>query len=327
LKKNNDFFFSEALSAELAKKQYGIVGKHSAVEICLWTKKALQGKGICYKQRFYGIDCLRCAQFSPAAAWCQENCIFCWRPNELMRFAKPNKKQIDSPQSVIAGVIAERKKLLSGFGGRVGTERKLFEQSLIPSHWAISLSGEPTLYPKLIELMALLKVHKETKSVFLVSNALETAFFSRLLKHKKSWPSQLYVSLDAPNKELFEKLNKPHYKNSWQRFLKSLKIISKIKTRKIIRLTIIKGTNDNAEFVPDFVSLIKRMKADFVEVKGYMFLGYSRKRLMQENMPLHSEVLNYARKLNKALDYYFLSQAPDSRIVLLGKNKKKQRLF
>jgi len=320
-----DVFLSGALTAELRKKHYGIVGKHSGVEICLWNKKALQGKGACYKQRFYGIDCSRCAQMSPAVAWCQENCVFCWRPNELMKFKKFDSKKIDSPQKIIGGVISERKRLLSGFGGRKGTSKKIFESSLVPCHWAISLSGEPTLYPKLIELMALLKKRRETKTIFLVSNGQEPAFFKRLLKRKDAMPSQLYISLDAPNKELFSRVNKPRYKNAWQRLLKSLAIAAKLKTRKVCRLTIIKGINDKEEFVPRFAELIKRLRADFVEVKGYMFLGFSRKRMKEENMPSHSAVAEFARKLNKELGYNFLSQAKDSRIVLLGSGKKKQK--
>ncbi len=320
-------FLPESLESELKKKHYGIVGKHSAVEICLWTKKSLQGKNACYKQRFYGIDCARCAQMSPAVVLCQENCVFCWRPNELMQFKKMNPKKVDAPQSIIDGVIAERKRLLSGFGGRKGTSKKSFQKALMPCHWAISLSGEPTLYPRLIELMALLKKRPQTKSVFLVSNAQEPAFFKRLLKHKEALPSQLYISLDAPNKKLFSIINKPHYKNAWQRLLKSLSLAAKLKTRKVCRLTIIKGINDNDSFIPGFAKLIRRMRADFVELKAYMFLGFSRKRLKQENMPLHSDIVKFAKKINKELGYKFLAQAINSRIVLLGSGKKKQKLL
>lgn len=355
-KKSLDFCFSDALAAEFRKKHYGIVGNHSAVEICSWNKKALQGKGVCYKQIFYGIECAACAQFSPSAAWCNENCVFCWRPNELMSFGKISKKNIDAPQKIISGVISERKKLLSGFGGRAGTNRNLFEKALMPSHWAISLSGEPTLYPRLLELIELLKKRKETKSVFLVSNGLETSFFKKLLKKKSALPSQLYISFVAPDQKLFFSITKPCEKNAWKSFLKTLPVVAKLRTRKIARLTLIKGINDSVETISGFVRLLKLMKADFVEVKGYMFLGFSRKRLKQENMPLHSEVVSFAKKLlaglnakgkarsalfpqafspkkavakklNKALGYKFLSQARESRIVLLGSGKKKQRLL
>ncbi len=244
-----------------------------------------------------------------------------------MKFQKMNPKKADAPQKIIDCVIAQRKRLLSGFGGRQGTSRKRFEKALVPCHWAISLSGEPTLYPKLVELMALLKKRAETKSIFLVTNAQEPAFFKRLLKRKDALPSQLYISLDAPNKKLFSLINKPHYKNAWQRLLKSLSLVSKLKTRKVCRLTIIKGINDNDSFVPAFAKLVKRMRADFVEVKGYMFLGFSRKRLKEENMPSHSRVVAFAKKINKELGYKFLAQAIDSRIALLGSGKKKQKLL
>jgi tRNA wybutosine-synthesizing protein 1 len=38
---------------ELLKKQhYRIVGKHSAVQICRWTKSAIRGEEVCYKEKF-----------------------------------------------------------------------------------------------------------------------------------------------------------------------------------------------------------------------------------------------------------------------------------
>ncbi|TDA33071.1 MAG: 4-demethylwyosine synthase TYW1, partial [Hadesarchaea archaeon] len=40
---------------ELYERQgYRLVGRNSAVKVCLWTRRSLLGRGECYKARFYG---------------------------------------------------------------------------------------------------------------------------------------------------------------------------------------------------------------------------------------------------------------------------------
>ena len=143
------------------KAIYGIAGNHSGVQICSWTKRALRGKGVCYKQKFYGVDCHKCCQMSPALAWCQENCIFCWRPMEWMKKTVMGEDEVDSPQSIIEKCVEARDRLINGIGGAGDVNREAFDQTFrkFPSHWAISLSGEPTIYPKIGELVQLLRAN------------------------------------------------------------------------------------------------------------------------------------------------------------------------
>ena len=46
---------SESLRKSLTKQGYKIVGSHSGVKLCRWTKAMLRGRGGCYKHTFYGI--------------------------------------------------------------------------------------------------------------------------------------------------------------------------------------------------------------------------------------------------------------------------------
>jgi tRNA wybutosine-synthesizing protein 1 len=55
----------------------------------------------------------------------------------------------------------------------------------------------------------------------------------------------------------------------------------------------------------------------FVEVKGYMYLGYSRKRLVRENMPDHELVRSFAEKIAAACDYRIKDENVLSRVVCL----------
>ena len=66
----------------LKKQHYGIVGKHSAVQICRWTKRGIKDEGSCYKQKFYGIKSHKCCQMTPNM-WCPNSCKHCWRAIEF----------------------------------------------------------------------------------------------------------------------------------------------------------------------------------------------------------------------------------------------------
>ena len=40
---------------DLEKQGYRVVGRHSGIKVCLWTKKCLRDEDVCYKNTFYGI--------------------------------------------------------------------------------------------------------------------------------------------------------------------------------------------------------------------------------------------------------------------------------
>ena len=232
------------IEKQLRNAKYG-VSNHSAVQICSWTKKSLHNENVCYKQKFYGIDTHRCMEFSPAAVFCGHNCIFCWRPMEFMRFRGMELSDADDPKEVYERLMEERKKLLSGFPGDGMTDMKKFAESQKPNHFAISLSGEPTIYPKLPELVGFLKNLPGTRSVFVVTNGQEPEMMKALARNP---PTQIYLSVNAPNQMLFEMINRPAFENGWERFLRSLEIFSRMKTRRVLRLTMIKGMNMDAPY-------------------------------------------------------------------------------
>lgn len=303
-------YFSDELTAMFKRQQYKLFG-HSAVKLCHWTKSSLYRNKPCYKQRFYGIQSHRCLQFSPAVAFCDQNCVFCWRP--LTAFSKFPKK-FDEPNEIIDEAIKQQRILLSGYGEfkeKIG-EKKLREANN-PNNAAISLSGEPTLYPKISELVS--EFHKRRFTTFLVSNGMHPKVLAEM-----QMPTQLYVSLEAPSEALHKRINAPLVKNSWQHLNETIALLPSLRTRKAIRLTAINGLNMSHE--KEFAALIEKAQPDFLEVKGYMFVGYSRQRLQQGNMPLHNEVKVFAEKINNYLNYYLVDESRESRVVLLSKKKK-----
>lgn len=319
---NGKLRIEKKLVERLKKAQYGVFG-HSTVEICHWTKKAIRGEGVCYKRKFFGIETHKCMEFSPAGLYCENRCIYCWRPAEFYSILKISENIVDEPEEIVKNLMEERKKLLSGFGGNPKVDKRIYEDALIPSHFAISLSGEPTMYPKLPELIKYLKSLEITKSIFLVTNGQEPEMLFKLEK-EGALPTQIYLSMNAGTKEMFEKVNKPLLKDAWERFQKSLEFISKTKTRTVIRITLIKGINDVESEIEKFAELIKKANPHFVEIKSFMHVGYAIYRLNKENMLTHQEIREWTNKLLNHLDNFeYMDEQIESRIVIIRNKKRK----
>lgn len=240
-----------------------------------------------------------------------------------MKKIKLEKNEIDEPGMIIEELIKKRKVLMSGIGGAEDVNKIGFDESFkkFPSHWAISLSGEPTIYPKLGKMISLLRKEKEVRSIFLVTNGQEPRAIASL-KRQNALPTQFYVSISAPNRSLFKKLNRSIYRNGWARLQKTLSMLRKLRCRTVIRFTLMQGINDLDDYVRECAEMFESAQPDFVEVKAYMYLGLSRKRLKQENMPSHDYVKQWTKKLARVLKSYKIeSEDVQSRIVLLKRKK------
>ncbi|MAG45723.1 MAG: 4-demethylwyosine synthase TYW1 [Nanoarchaeota archaeon] len=310
---------NEIIKRDLKKQHYYIVGNHSATKICGWTGKMLRNEGACYKHKFYGIKSNQCLQMSTCLS-CANNCVICWRSNQIPN-VKGWKGEVDNPEKIFKESLEAQKKLLSGFGGYKEINKKFLEEAREVRHVALSLIGEPILYPKINDFIKILKENKI--SIFLVTNGQYPEQIKNLDKI-----TQLYLSLDASNEELLKEIDKPLFKDFWKRLERSLEYLKGRKDRTCIRLTCIKGINMSD--MKDYAELIKKGDPDFVEVKGYMFIGSSRERLEEKNMPLHEDVVEFSKILCKELeDYEIVSEHILSRVVLLAKKsyKKKGKWF
>lgn len=304
----------EEVKRRLERQQYGFAGKHTAVKICTWTKKSLRDEGVCYKEKFYGIKSHRCCQMSPAVNYCQNSCVFCWRDlQDTEGFNMIPAEEADSPEEVIDNSIIAQRKLLTGFGGNPKTNMEKFKEAQNPNQFAISLTGEPTLYPYLSELISLL--HKRGNTSFLVTNGQSPDVLRRIEP-----PTQLYISLDAPDKDTLFKTDRPKMKDAWDRLMGSLEAMRTLsdKTRTVIRITLVKDYNNIAP--EEYAKLIELARPHFVEVKGYMFVGASRQRLSLSNMPYHTEVRTFAKEISKHCNYIPIDEQKESRVVLLGES-------
>ncbi len=309
------------ISQQLKKAKYG-VSDHSTVALCHWTKKSFKHEGNCYKHKFYGISTHSCMEFSPAGMHCENRCVYCWRPMEFYDSMKMEPQNVAEPVEIITKLMEERRNLIMGHYGDSRSDKKRLDESLKPSHYAISLSGEPTMYPKLPELIKYLKSLKETKSIFLVTNGQEPKMIQKL-QEEDALPTQLYLSTNAADYESFLRINKPRYDDSWQRWNTTLEMLKHLDTRTVLRITLIRDYNSQKEMIPAFAKMIKQASPHFIEIKSYMHIGRSTNRLDYEHMLDMEEVRKFSEELVKQSQLFsVMDESQVSRIVVLQNNER-----
>ncbi len=309
------------ISQQLKKAKYG-VADHSTVELCHWTKKSFKHEGSCYKHKFYGISTHQCMEFSPAGMHCENRCVYCWRPMEFYDSLKMEPEKVSDPKEILTKLMEERKKLIMGYYGDSRNDKQRLDESLLPSHYAISLSGEPTMYPKLPELIKYLKSLDATKSIFLVTNGQEPDMIQRL-QDEAALPTQLYLSTNAADYDSFLKINRPKYDDSWKRWNRTLEMLKHLDTRTVLRITLIRDYNDQKEMIPAFSSMLKQASPHFIEIKSYMHIGRSTNRLEHSNMLEMEEVRRFSEEVAKQSEIFsIMDESLVSRIVILQNNQR-----
>lgn len=310
----------------LNKMNYALVGNTSAVQICLWTKNSLRGRCGCWKEKFYGISSAGCCQMTPSVMWCENKCLHCWRPIEMNLGTKLPK--IDEPKEILDKIVEARKKMLVGFRGRKGIDLKKLEESFEPKLYTMSLSGEPTLYPRLGEMFK--EIRKRKAVSFLVTNGLNPEVIDNFKRDEL--PTQITISTNAPNEKLFKIWHRSCKKDAWKEFNKTLDVIKKLngKVRRVIRMTLVKEgesgefkdlTNMSEENIREYVDLIKKAEPDFVHVKGFKSVGYARKRMGYDKQPWFNEVKDYTLKILGNLQGYEIGGEDERSCVVMLKKK------
>jgi tRNA wybutosine-synthesizing protein 1 len=224
----------------------------------------------------------------------------------------------DNPEEIVEGCLRAQLDILSGYKANPKADKEKYQEALIPKHAAISLTGEPTLYPYLGELIVCF--HKRGFTTFLVSNGTLPEALAQL----NTEPTQLYISLCAYDEKTFRKTCRPQTPNAWRKLNETLSLLPSFKCPTVLRLTLVRHLN--LGHPEKYAKLIEKAKPTYVEPKAYMHVGYSRLRLSFENMPSHREIRDFAVKLAKETGYNLLDEASESRVVLLSALEKAIKL-
>jgi tRNA wybutosine-synthesizing protein 1 len=100
--------------------------------------------------------------------------------------------------------------------------------------------------------------------------------------------------------------------------MRTLELLPSLDTRKVIRHTLVKDMN--LGWVDEYAKLDKIADTDMIEPKGYVFVGSSRMRLHNANMPSFEEIMDFSTRLGDIVGMEVIKQKPDSRVVLLAKD-------
>lgn len=316
---------SSPTHAALTKQGYSIIGSHSGVKICRWTKSALRGRGSCYKYSFYGIASHLCMEATPSLS-CSNKCVFCWR-HGTNPVGTTWRWITDAPELIYDGITAAHYKKIKMMKGVPGVRADRFAEAMRIRHCALSLVGEPIFYPHINALLSLM--HAAHISTFLVCNAQHPAQLASLIP-----VTQLYVSIDASNKDSLRKIDRPLHRDFWERFCACLDILRtrRFEQRTVFRLTLVKGFN-MAEEVRGYADLVQRALPGFVEVKGVTYCGTSAAGsagLTMQNVPFYSEVSAFVSALAdelaaRGLGYGIAAEHAHSCCVLLADEARFRR--
>lgn len=301
----------------LQRQHYAIIGKHSGVKLCHWMKQSLLHGRECYKQTFYGIDSHRCLQMTPTITHCTQMCLFCWR---FQNFTEKDLGDSDDPEFILENAIKAQRKLITGFKGDPRCDQKKWKEANNPNMLACSLSGEPTLYPRLGEFFEL--CHQKGITTFLVTNGTRPEALEKL----STLPKQLFVSVVAPTQELYKKLCAPLIPNGWEKIQETLSLLPSLGTRTVIRHTLVHGWNMDDSYIDAYAKLDAIAAPTFIEPKGYVFVGSSRNRLHFSNMPHHDQIRAFGQKLAEKVGYEMIMEKEDSHVVLLSKSQKNTKV-
>lgn len=282
--------------AALTKQGYTIVGSHSGVKICRWTKSALRGRGSCYKFSFYGIKSHLCMEATPSLS-CSNKCIFCWR-HGTNPVGTTWRWKVDSPEMIFDGVKEGHYKKIKMMRGVPGVRAERFAEAMRIRHCALSLVGEPIFYPHINRFLDML--HAEHISSFLVCNAQHPDQLEALNR-----VTQLYVSIDASNRESLRKIDRPLHRDFWERFQRCLDILREKRhiQRTVFRLTLVKGFNVDDEVI-GYANLVEKALPGLVEIKGVTYCGTSTSAgagLTMQNVPFYEEISTFVVALNNEL--------------------------
>ena len=194
-----------------------------------------------------------------------------------------------SVEKEISCCIDSRDEIVKLFNLTLTTPDEIMQvhgEAMNPNHAAISLDGEPLLYPKISGLVE--EFRNRNMTSFIVTNGT----LPERIESLNSLPSQLYITLPAPNEAVYKKVCRPMIKNGWSKISDTLDLVESLSCRSLVRITAVKNLNISENFIKDYIKLIEKANPNFFEIKGFTLQAKALK-------------INERLKSDKKLQYYF----------------------
>lgn len=164
----------------------------------------------------------------------------------------------DDPYYIVDQAVQAHVRMIREARGIPGVLPQRWNEALTVRHCALSLVGEPIMYPRIIELLG--DLHNRKISTFLVTNGQHPLAIESLCP-----VTQLYVSVDAPTPKSLVEIDRPLFSDAWERLCQSLTCLKDKGQRTVARLTVVKGWNSNE--VEGYANLIALGRCSLVEVR------------------------------------------------------------
>ncbi len=228
---------------------------------------------------------------------------------------------MDPANTIVEDAIKYHTSLVKQLKGVPGVTEETHKSAMTVRHCALSLVGEPIMYPAINDLIS--ELHAKRISTFLVTNAQ----FPEAIRTLKP-VTQLYVSVDAGSKEVLKKTDRPLFQDFWERYLDSFRAIAAVPQRTVYRLTLVKQYNltEDSTIIQEYADLIALGNPDFIEIKAVTFCGSNendKDNLTMKNVPWHEEVLLFSQALCQSVNdrYSIACEHKHSCSVLIALNK------
>ena len=195
-------------------------------------------------------------------------------------------------------------------------------EALMPNHAAISLDGEPLLYPRISEFV------QEFRNLDITTFIVTNGTTPDTIRNLETLPSQLYITLPASNENIYKKICRPMIKNGWNKIRDSLDLVDSLSCRTLVRLTALKTLNINESFIHDYSKIIEKTNPDFFEIKGFTLQAKAlliNERLKngkqpQEYFPEYEYLENLAMKFEEISGFPLIYRNKPSRDFLFAVN-------
>jgi tRNA wybutosine-synthesizing protein 1 len=228
---------------------------------------------------------------------------------------------MDPPEMLVDEAVKKHVGMIKQLRGVPGVIPERLAEAFTPRHCALSLVGEPIVYPEINRFCDLL--HERGISSFLVTNAQ----FPEQMESLKPI-TQLYISCDAANKDDLKAVDRPIFEDFWERFLTSIDALSRKQQRTVFRMTLVDQMNMTD--VDGYAALIRRGSPDLVEIKGVTYCGSGNTNpLTMANVPWHHQVVDFSQRIAAAvgcfgdgIEYGVASEHEHSNCVLLARRDK-----
>jgi len=195
-------------------------------------------------------------------------------------------------------------------------------EALMPNHAAISLDGEPLLYPRISEFV------QEFRNLDITTFIVTNGTTPDTIRNLETLPSQLYITLPASNENIYKKICRPMIKNGWNKIRDSLDLVDSLSCRTLVRLTALKTLNINESFIHDYSKIIEKTNPNFFEIKGFTLQAKAlliNERLKngkqpQEYFPEYEYLENLAMKFEEISGFPLIYRNKPSRDFLFAVN-------